>query len=237
MFLDSCWILVPGVICDPFVLYLPLLLQLTGTPRPANWKSSVTTVSDWLATSCLSVCNFKSQRIFCSQPFLVPSPITAWKFLIHMWNKCCQIWIRSCHLLTTIPDFWLWLGVDCPNCILHVLDSLWGTLAQSWDLWLGLMPSYGSAEGLFLCCHVQSLCAVLCQQQTNIYHTETTTLRNGLQNVCFSPLMRNNISVERLQFLRKGNIPLIILGVLFPAREMIPCTFFLHPCLVFLWPK
>lgn len=141
MFLDSCWILVPGVICDPFVLYLPLLLQLTGTPRPANWKSSVTTVSDWLATSCLSVCNFKSQRIFCSQPFLVPSPITAWKFLIHMWNKCCQIWIRSCHLLTTIPDFWLWLGVDCPNCILHVLDSLWGTLAQSWDLWLGLMPS------------------------------------------------------------------------------------------------
>lgn len=132
MFLDSCWILVPGVICDPFVLYLPLLLQLTGTPRPANWKSSVTTVSDWLATSCLSVC---------SQPFLVPSPITAWKFLIHMWNKCCQIWIRSCHLLTTIPDFWLWLGVDCPNCILHVLDSLWGTLAQSWDLWLGLMPS------------------------------------------------------------------------------------------------
>lgn len=138
MFLDSCWILVPGVICDSFVLYLPLLLQLTGTPRPANWKSAAACQSplfliDWPPAACLF-------GILLSAIFGTESPITAWKFLIHMWNKCCQIWIRSCHLLTTIPAFWSWLGVDCPNCILHVLDSLWGTFAQSWDLWLGLMP-------------------------------------------------------------------------------------------------
>lgn len=58
MFLDSCWILVPGVIRDPFVLYLPLLLQLTGTPRPANWKSAAACQSplfliDWPPAACL----------------------------------------------------------------------------------------------------------------------------------------------------------------------------------------